>query len=259
MSEEDNHSGERVEAHKDKTITIRKDDLWRYSTFVLVAVVVIGAFIMLSGGNVGSGTGSVVAPTGDVEDMSAFLSNQDIYPSVGPENAENVVIEFADFQCPYCTLTTGLPAWTEGFKAQYGDLVGVAAEVKAAAERGELRFIYVPWAFLGEESNSATEAALCANEQGKFWEMHDAIFLASTGPEEHTGKYSVENLKIIAAGVTGLDTTAFNSCFEGGDYTSALSKISSDVRAVGVTGTPAFKVNGKTVSPSWPAIQAALK
>ena len=258
---EENHEAPREhhESHGAKTITIKKDDLWKYSTFVLVAVVIIGALLMISGGG-NTGTGSAVGPIDDGPvDMSVFLSNMDIYPSIGPEDAENVVIEFSDFQCPFCTLATGFPDWTEDFRSQYGSLIGVAKGVEDMARDGELRFIYVPWAFLGEESSSASEAALCANEQDKFWEMHDAIFMASTGPEEHTGKYSEENLKIIAASVGGLDITAFNSCFDGGEYTSALSRISSDVRAVGVTGTPTFFVNGKKVSPSLAEIKAALQ
>lgn len=248
----ENHS----ESHSEDHIKIKKDDLWKYSTFVLVAVVVIGGLLMLSGGE--SGTGSAVAPTNNVIDISVFLNNPDIYPSIGPEDAENVVIEFSDFQCSYCTLATGIPAWTEDYKAQFGDLVGVAEEVRNAAERGELRFIYVSWSFLGDESFNAAEAALCANEQGKFWEMHDAIFEASTGPEKDTGKYSRENLKVLAAGVDGLDTTAFNSCLDSEEYASAIQRVNSDARATGLQGTPAFLVNGVDVSPSWSAIQAAL-
>ena len=265
MEEETHHSEENHEAprehqksHEGKTITIKKDDLWKYSTFVLIAVVVIGALLMISGGG-NTGTGSAVGPVDNgPADMSAFLSNIDIYPSLGPIDAENVVVEFSDFQCPFCTLVTGLPDWTADFQSQYGPLIGVAKEVEDMARAGDIRFIYVPWSFLGEESENAAQAALCANEQGKFWEMHDAIFLASDGPEEHTGKYAIDKLKIIARGVTNLDMTTFNSCLDGGEYTSALSRISSDVRAVGVTGTPTFFVNGEKVSPSLAEIKAAL-
>ncbi|MFH1889649.1 MAG: thioredoxin domain-containing protein [Nanoarchaeota archaeon] len=259
MSEEEGERKEGKSEREEKTITIKKDDLWKYSTFVLIAVVVIGALVMFSGNDGNTGTGGAVnTGEGAVVDISPFLSNSQLYPSLGPDDSENVVIEFSDFQCPFCAMAAGLASWTEGYKSQYGDLIGSAKNVEDLAEQGQLRLIYVPWSFLGTESNNAAEAALCANDQGKFWEMHGAIFTAHDG-EENNGKYDKDKLEIIAAGISGIDTAKFNSCLEDSDYTSSLQRISSDVRGAGVSGTPTFLVNGQKVSASWPAIQAALK
>lgn len=237
-----------------ENITMKKSDLWRYATFVLLAVVVIGAIIIFSGGSNGNAVNNTA--TGKVS-LDAFLSNSVIYPSLGPEDAENVVIEFSDFQCPFCAMASGLPSWAEDYKAQYGALIGSAQTVQEMAANGELRFVYVPWSFLGQESIYAAEAALCANEQGRFWEMHDAIFTAHDS-HENNGKYNKDELKTIAEGISGIDTAKFNDCLENDNYLASLQKIDADVRAAGVTGTPTFFVNGQKVAASSAAIQAAL-
>ncbi|MBU2503559.1 MAG: thioredoxin domain-containing protein [Nanoarchaeota archaeon] len=263
MSEEEK-SETHEERKEEKTITIRKDDLWKYSTFVLIAVVVIGALVMLSGGdgNANTGTGAAVnVGAGAAVDISPFLSNSQLYPSLGPADSKNVVIEFSDFQCPWCAIASGLPQFAKDAaktNSNVASVLGLAKEVKEMAADGKLKFIYVPWSFQGPESDYAAEAALCANDQGKFWEMHDAIFTTHDG-SENNGKYDKDKLEIIAAGISGIDTANFNSCLEDGDYTSSLQRISSDVRGAGITGTPTFFVNGQKVSSSLASIQAALK
>lgn len=232
-------------------ITISKKNLWMYSTFILLAIVIIGGIWVFTTRN--TPTGEVVV---DNVDLDVFLT--DLYPSVGPENAKNVVIEFSDFQCPYCALTSGLPSWAEGYKSQYSDMVGIGEELRALAETGELRFVYVPMSFLGYESVYATEAALCAKEQGKFWEMYEAIFKASTGPTENDGKYTKDKLKLIAKSISGLDLTEFNSCLDNEETLSSVETISTEASKV-ASGTPVFYVNGEKMSASWSKISAALK
>jgi len=263
-------SGENHESHEEKreeqhhehksggTITIKKDDLWKYSTMILAVVVIVGGLLMFSGGD--SSTGGAVANAGGatVADLEPFLLNPQIYPSLGPEDSKNVVIEFSDFQCPFCAMAEGSAEWVAQYQSQYGSLIGVAGTVQEMAANGELKFIYVPWSFLGQESVYAAEAALCANEQDKFWEMHDAIFEAHDG-EENNGKYNKDKLQVLAAGISGINKAEFNSCLENDDYLSALQQISSDVQGAGVTGTPTFFVNGQKVSASTSAILSALK
>jgi protein-disulfide isomerase len=241
-------------------ITIKKQDLWKYATFALIAIVLIGSVFFFTGnsssGNNNAGTG---AGTGQATiSMDAFEKDTSLYPSLGPEDADTVVIEFSDFQCPYCTMASGLASWTSQYQAQYGDLIGAAGNLQEMAARGEIRFIYVSMSFLGAESVYASEAGLCANEQGKFWEMHDAIFGASTGPTENDGKYTKENLKTLASGISGLDKAKFNKCLDDGKYTSSVQKIGQAAGAAGVSGTPTFVVNGQKVPSSWSAIQGYL-
>ena len=234
-------------------IKISKQSLWKYSTFVLLAAIIIIAAFYIFPSNAGNNGGTV-----DTEDLSAFVSNPSLYPSLGPDNAENVVIEFSDFQCPYCTMASGIPSWVSQYASQYGDLIGVGQKLAEMAQNGDIKFVYVPMSFLGQESVYAAEAGYCANEQDKFWEMHDAIFKASDGPTENDGKYTKAKLKTIATGISGLDKTKFNSCLDSSKYLSAVQTAASQASAV-VSGTPSFFVNGEKVSPGWTSIQAALK
>lgn len=236
---------------KHDEITISKKNLWMYSTFILVAIVVVAGVLLLSG------KGSTGGTITDNVDLTVFTSNPSLYPSIGPENAKNVVIEFSDFQCPYCALASGLPSWTSEYGSQYNDLVGVGQKVQQMAEDGKIRFIYVPMSFLGDESVYAAEAALCANEQGKFWEMHDAIF-ASHDSKENDGQFSKANLKKLAAGIEGIDTGKFNSCLDSDKTLSDVQTITIQAKTA-AEGTPTFYVNGKKMGPSWSQISAELK
>ncbi len=191
--------------------------------------------------------------------IDIFL-NKSLYPSLGPDNAKPIVIELVDFQCPYCALATGIPSWTPQYLGQYGDLVNVAKKVRELANKGEIRFIYVPLSFLGQESIDAAQAALCANEQGKFWQMYDTIYEASTSPMEDTGRYSKENLKIIAKNISGLDLVKFNTDLDNDKYLPSLQKITQVVSEQGIQiSTPQFFVNGQSVPPSWSVLKDLLK
>jgi protein-disulfide isomerase len=239
------------------TITIKKDKLWKYSTFFLLAFLIVGAIIFFTGNN-SSGNAN---ETGNVVDTAAvsldIFMDSSLYPSLGPEDAEKVVVEFSDFQCPYCALASGLPSWATEYGSQYKDLIGSAGKVQNLAAEGKVRFIYVSMSFLGQESVYAAQATYCAKNQEKFWEMHDAIFKASTGPEENDGRYSKENLKVIAKTISGLDTTKFNECLDNDETLYDVQRVASQASQV-ASGTPTFYVNGKQVSASWNALSAAL-
>jgi protein-disulfide isomerase len=205
-----------------------------------------------------NGTSSASTGTGNVApaDVSAFTEDPALYPSLGPDNAQNVVIEFSDFQCPFCALASGLPSWVSQYQSQYSDLIGAAQKIENLAKQGKVKFIYVSMSFLGQESVYAAEAGLCANEQGKFWEMHDALFTAQT-EGENTGKFNKDKLEIIASGISGLNQAQFKTCLEGDKYLSDVQIISSEAGSI-ASGTPTFYVNGQQVSASWTALQSAL-
>jgi protein-disulfide isomerase len=226
-------------------IKIKKSDLWKYSAALLVVIIIVGV-VFLRGDK---------SPGSDVK-LDAFISDSSLYPSLGPDNADVVVIEFSDFQCPYCALASGLPDFAKQYATQYSDLFGISGKLKEMASDGEIKFIYVSMSFLGSESVYASQAGLCANEQGKFWEMHDAIFRAHDG-KENNGKYSKENLKIMAQSISGLDTSEFNNCLDNDLTLADVNKVANSAGSV-VTGTPSFFVNGQKVSASWNAVSAAI-
>lgn len=247
-------------------ITIKKSDLWKYATFVLVIIVVIGAIFIFKSN--GSSTGTT--NSSEVVNLKPFMSNSLLYPSLGPNNATNVVIEFSDFQCIWCALTSGLPSWAtpnttnstaQQMISQSGDMVGAIGKVEDMARQNKLRFIYVPVSFFGQESTWAAEAAYCAANQGKFWEMHDAIYKAAgNGPSENNGKYTKANLTVIAENIPGLDIQKFSNCLNSNQTLTELQSSMAQVQSFGqVKGTPTVFVNGKSINPMWSTIQAALQ
>ena len=145
----------------------------------------------------------------------------------GPANAPIEIIEFSDFQCPYCQRAN--PTVDQVLKT-YGDRV---------------RFVYRHFP-LGNHPNAkpAAEASQCAAEQGKFWEYHDTLFA-------NPSKLADADLKQHAAGL-GLDTSKFNACFDSHKY---KAQVEADMQAgeeAGVNGTPAFFVNGRMLSGAQP-------
>ncbi len=241
---------------KSETVTIKKDMLWKGGVVVLAILFVIslftGGFGFIKNNNGNNSNGGTIP---SAVDLSAFM-DKSLYPSIGPDKAKITVIEFSDFQCPFCAMASGLPSWVNDYASKYGDLIGSAGKVQKLAEDGKLRFIYVPMAFLGDESVYATQAALCAHEQGKFWEMHDKIFFAHDG-EENNGKYSKVKLKILAEGINGLNINLFSDCLDKDRTLSDVGVIANTAQTA-ATGTPTFYVNGKKMSGSWKGLSAAI-
>ena len=146
------------------------------------------------------------------------------FPAKGPAAAPVTIVEFSDFQCPFCSRITPT---LEQVVSKYGNKV-------------RLVFRQYPLP-MHPNAAKAAEASLCANEQGKFWEMHDAMF-------KDQGGLAVDGLKSKAAAITGINAASFNSCLDSGKETPAVQ---SDVKAgtkAGVNGTPAMFVNGRFIS-----------
>lgn len=147
----------------------------------------------------------------------------------GDENAPVTVIEFADFQCPYCGLFARDAA--RRIDEQY-----VAS--------GRVRFGYQHFTFLGPESQWAAEASECAADQDRFWAYHDLLFASQQG--ENQGAFNKDNLKQFASTV-GLDRTLFDNCLDSGKYTALVSGQTHALSSLGVSSTPTFVVNGQAV------------
>ena len=100
-------------------------------------------------------------------------------------------------------------------------------------------------AFLGDESMAAAAASECANEQGRFWEYHDALFAHTAG--RGRGVFIRPKLEQYAADL-GLDRATFNTCVESGRYDDWVRAETERGRAAGVTGTPTLLINGRRVA-----------
>jgi protein-disulfide isomerase len=165
------------------------------------------------------------------------------------------VVEFADFQCPFCGIVYGRDLGG----AQYASIRGTATKIaNEYAKTNKIRFIFHPMAFLGQESVDAANAAFCAREIGgdeAFFKMHDKIFDEQQG--ENDGTYSKANLKKFGAEI-GFNSTAFTNCIDSGKYDSQVSTSSSQANAVGVRGTPTFAVNSQMSTPEYAGLKAQI-
>jgi protein-disulfide isomerase len=148
-------------------------------------------------------------------------------PSRGPADAPVQIIEFSDFQCPFCQRS--LPTIEQVMKT-YGDRV---------------RLVYRHFPLPNHaEAWRAAEASMCAADQDKFWPYHDRLFA-------NQDRLGIDGLKQHAIEV-GLDTAAFNACVDGRKYQSAVQEDMQVGQQLGVTGTPAFYINGRPLSGAQP-------
>lgn len=151
-------------------------------------------------------------------------------PAKGPANAPVTIVEFSDFQCPFCSR---INPTLDQVRAKYGDKVRVV-------------FRQFPLD-MHPQARKAAEASLCANDQGKFWEMHDAMFQSQQ-------QLSVDDLKAKAT-TLGLNAEAFNSCLDSGKYASQVAQDLQEGSAAGVSGTPALFINGRFINGAVPLEQ----
>jgi len=143
-------------------------------------------------------------------------------PAFGPENAKVTVVEFSDFQCPYCSRAASA---VDEIKKKYGDRV---------------RFVFRQFPLpMHENARGAAEAALAANAQGKFWEFHDMMF-------QNQGKLTRESLEEFAK-QAGLNVPEFKKAL---DSKTFAADVDADVKlgeSVAVNGTPTMFINGARV------------
>ncbi len=148
-------------------------------------------------------------------------------PSRGPENAPVIIVEFSDFECPFC---------------QRGH---DTMEQVMQAYAGKLRLVFRQFPLdFHPHAQKAAEASLCANEQGKFWEYHDVLF-------KNREKLEPASLKEYA-GSLGLDAAKFGQCVESSKFANQVKEDMEAGRKVGVSGTPAFFINGIVLSGAQP-------
>ena len=149
-------------------------------------------------------------------------------PVLGAANAPVTLIEFSDFQCPFCARV--MPTLKK-VKDTYGDRVRIVWKD-------------FPLTSIHPQAFKAAEAGQCAREQGKFWELHDRLFANQQALQP-------EALKEHAAAV-GLDLAKFNACFDASKYGERVQQQMSAGAELGVGSTPSIFINGRLVSGAQP-------
>lgn len=148
-------------------------------------------------------------------------------PFRGPENAPVTIVEFSDFQCPYC-------------RRAYNVLKEVMKKYK-----GKIRWVYADFPLgFHKLAKPAAMAAKCAEEQNKFWDFHDALFIK----KKLTSMNDIHHI----AKIIELNINTFQGCFKSNKYSKAVDREMAMGQKLGVSGTPAFFINGRFFSGAIP-------
>lgn len=140
-------------------------------------------------------------------------------PFLGSADATVTLVEYSDYQCPFC-------------RRHYQQVMPEL--VKKYVDTGKLKYVMRenPIQSIHSKAMAASQAALCAGEQGKYWEMHDKMF-------DNQKQLAVENLKTYGVEL-GLNTAAFDACLDDGKYEKQVNDDLASGKSVGVRGTPGF-------------------
>ena len=188
----------------------------------------VAFFLGLGGGYLLWGGNQVSDAAGTDQQVRRVDVSTDDDPSIGPEDAPITIIEFSDYQCPYCR------SW---YQQVYEQLL--------ANYPNQIRFVYRDLPLpMHPEALPAAEAANCAGEQGAYWKYHDALFSMEYGlGREAYEKYATD---------LGLDLKAFTACLDSNRYQDEVQADASDAASVGINSTPTFVVNGRVLVGALP-------
>jgi protein-disulfide isomerase len=171
---------------------------------------------------------TAAAPTEQA--LNAIISVDGV-PFKGDKNAKLTLVEFSEFQCPFCG---------RHVRETYPQLD------KDYVQTGKVKYFFrdLPLESIHKNAFKASEAARCAGEQNKFWEMHDRLF---------ANQNSLEPAMLTAhAQAVGVDTTKFQACLDSGKYVAEIRKGMAEANKYGITGTPTSVIgltqpNDKTI------------
>jgi len=227
---------------KEETVTLTKTALWKGLSGLLGVLLVLSIFTggFGVGGDSPSSVGTFPSPIkaapnapspngAAVADMKALADDD---PFLGSEDAPVTIIEWSDYECPFCAKFYSQTL--DQIKSQY-------------VETGKVKFVYrdFPLSF-HPQAEPAAIAANCAGEQGKYFEFHNKIF--DNGGA--TGKSSIDYKKWVQE--FGLDVATWEQCLNDPAQKAEIAKDIQDGVSAGIQGTPGFLINGNLVSGAQP-------
>lgn len=178
----------------------------------------------------------VVAPTVRPSASPTVKPGSRVERVKGNASAKVTVIEYSDFQCPFCVMY---------FNQTYRQVDDKYVKT------GKVRYIFrnLPNGNSHPQSPKAAEASECAGDQGKFWEMHDLLFGKQS---EWSGKATAVDVFKGYAKSLGLNEATFQSCLDTGLYAALMNENARAAQAVGITGTPAFIIGNRLLPGAYP-------
>ncbi len=233
------HKHEEHKSHEEKKEWCGSHNAHKWLVGIGIVQILLLAFVALNISNIGNNTvdlagdslptGAAVAddiPTAPV-DMKELLDDDAVK---GDAKAPVTIVEFSDYECPFCA-----KFYTETYKQLEEKYI----------KTGKVKFVYrdFPLSF-HPQAQKAAEAAECAGEQGKYYDMHNKLFESGVQGGVATFKKYAADLK--------LDTAKFNTCLDTGAMAAEIRKDFADGQNAGVQGTPGFFVNGKIISGAQP-------
>jgi protein-disulfide isomerase len=224
----------------------QKKDMFLPVSILIAAVMVGGAIVFATlykgapavpAGGAG-GNGNVVEGTSTTANLATAMTLGPRDAILGNANAPVTLIEYGDYQCPYCVQ----------FFSQTQPQI-----VQNYVNTGKVRVVFRDFAFLGAESTAAAEAAQCAEDQGKLWAYHDALYSAkltddNNGGNEDDGFYATAEFLKLAQQV-GLNIPTFTSCINNNTDANIVAQEKGAAANAGVDSTPSFIINGQMLTP----------
>lgn len=226
----------------------RSKDRFLPISIMVAAVLICGAIIFAAlyrpgsspsagtaGANVGAaGTGT---PTTTIASLMTLGPRDSI---LGNQNAPITIVEYGDYQCPFC--------------ARYFSQIQPTI-VSQYIDTGKAKMVFRDFPFLGPESVAAANAAQCAEDQGKLWAYHDALYSAKVGDENVTANAENDGFFTRAeflslASQTGLNVSTFTSCLDSDAHANDVAAEKAAAVSAGVASTPTTVINGKLVTES---------
>ncbi len=219
-----------------ETVTFKKSHFYAVLTVLAFAAGILLGYAVWGVDSAGGGSTTAAQAGGPVVEAPVTEEPQFIrydipsegFPSLGPKDAPITIVEFSDYQCPYCR--------------RWHDQV---YEPLLAAYPGKIRMVYrhLPLTSIHPDAFSAAEAAMCAGDQDAYWSYHEKLF----------GSESLGNSVYIQyAQDLGLDMDAFEACINDHKYQEAIQADSDFAVNLGVRSTPTFFINGLAIVGAQP-------
>ena len=206
---------------------------------IVVAGLLIAGAVVYTGGtgkNAGSGAGTqaAVVGTGGTGTNAVPGNIEDDDPILGNPDAPVTIVEFGDYQCPFCKRL---------FETSEKEVI------EKYVKTGKAKLVYrdFPLSSIHQMAQKSAEASECADEQGKFWPYHDMLY-------DRQDRLSVENFKAWARELK-LNGSQFDACLDSSKYKEEVQNDFNAGQSIGVSGTPASFVNGRIITGAVPFAQ----